>query len=311
MEKLKFKSKFKKEINDMILYEKAMNFKYSNKLNLYDLDNYFFTINKKIKNITKEEFNNYIYHFKKSTINVHKRYLIILKFCKFLIRFGCTNVFYEEVIFDNNSLFQPHIYNKDEIAKILSIIDKKQYGNKKFCYEYPVLFRLLYSTGLRISEALNIKFHDIDLNDNSINIMLSKENISRKIYFSNSMKKVILKYFKVINFENNQYLFSTTKQNALIVFKNVVKELDIKTNSIRLHDLRYSFSVTAFDKMIKQNIEPEEALLYLEKFMGHSNISSTEYYLHMTDNMKKEIIDTMKKQQPNLYPRIKDGIDYE
>lgn len=311
MEKLKFKSKFKKEINDMILYEKAMNFKYSDKLYLYDLDNYFFTINKKVKNITKEEFNNYIYNFKKSTINVHKRYLIILKFCKFLIRFGYTNVFYEEIVFDNTSLFKPYIYSEDEIAKILSIVDKKQYGNKNFRYEYPVLFRLLYSTGLRISEALNIKFNDIDLNDNSINIILSKENISRKIYFSNSMKKIMIRYFKIMKLENTQYIFTTSKQNTLIVFKNVIKELGIKTDFIRLHDLRHSFSVTAFDKMINQNIEPEEALLYLEKFMGHSNISSTEYYLHMTDNMKQEIIDTMKKQQPNLYPKIKNGIDYE
>ena len=45
--------------------------------------------------------------------------------------------------------------------------------------------------------------------------------------------------------------------------------------------------------------------------MGHSNISSTEYYLHMTDKMKKEIIDTMKIQYPDLYPKIKDGVDYE
>ena len=195
--------------------------------------------------------------------------------------------------------------------KILSIIDKRQYWNKNFYYEYPVLFRLLYSTGLRISEALNIKFNDIDLTNSSINITLSKENISRKIYFSNSMKKVITKYFKIMNFKNNQYIFTTTKQNALIVFKSVVKELGIKANSTRLHDLRHSFSVTAFEKMINENIEPEEALLCLEKFMGHSSISSTEYYLHMTDNMKKEIIDTMEKQQPNLYPKIKDDINYE
>lgn len=311
MEKLKFKSKFKKEINDMVLYEKAMNFKHSNKLYLYDLDNYFFTINKNNKTITEEDFNNYIYNFETSTINTYKRYLIILKFCKFLIRFDNTNIFYEEINFDNITLFRPYIYSEDEIIKILSIIDKKQYRNNRFSYEYPVLFRLLYSTGLRISEALNIKFNDVDLTDNSINIILSKENISRKIYFSDSMKKVLLKYFKLIKFENNQYLFSTTKQNTLIVFKNIVNELGIKVNSIRLHDLRHYFSVTAFDKMIKQNIEPEEALLYLEKFMGHSNISSTEYYLHMTDNMKKEIIDTMKNKHSDLYPKVKDDIDYE
>ena len=38
---IKFKSVFKKDINNMLLYEQAMNFKYSDKLNLYDLDNYF------------------------------------------------------------------------------------------------------------------------------------------------------------------------------------------------------------------------------------------------------------------------------
>lgn len=311
MEKLKYKSIFKNDINNMILYENAMDFKYNSKLYLYDLDNYFLSIDKKNKNITEADFNNYIYDFENSTFNVYQRYLIILKFCKFLIRFGNTNIFYEEINFENNSSFQPHIYSEDEMVKILSIIDTRKYGNKNFSYEYPVLFRLLYSTGLRISEALNIKFNDIDLNSNSIDIILSKENISRKIYFSNSMKKVIKKYFEIMNFTNDKYIFTTTKQNALIVFKSVVKELNIKSDSIRLHDLRHSFSVTSFDKMIKENIEPEEALLYLEKFMGHSNISSTEYYLHMTDNMKKEIIDTMKKYEPNMYPTIRDGVDCE
>lgn len=308
---IKYKSVFKNDIENMILYEKAMNFKHSNKLYLYDLDNYFLSINKKKKNITKEDFDNYIYNFKKSTIDIHKRYLIILKFCKFLIRFGNTNIFYEEINFDNNCLFQPHIYTEQEIAKILLAIDKRKYRNNKFSYEYPVLFRLLYSTGLRISEALNIKYNDIDLNDNSINIMLSKENISRKIYFSQSMKEVITKYFKIIDFNDNDYIFTSKEQNTLLVFKSAVKEAGVKTNSIRLHDLRHSFSTIAFDKLIKKNIEPEEALLYLEKFMGHSNISSTEYYLHMTDKMQREIINTSKTQYPDLYPKIKDGIDHE
>ena len=63
--------------------------------------------------------------------------------------------------------------------------------------------------------------------------------------------------------------------------------------------------------MIKKNIEPEEVLIYLEKFMGHSTISSTEYYLHMTENMKSEVTNTMKQYASDIYPKIKDGIDYE
>ena len=99
--------------------------------------------------------------------------------------------------------------------------------------------------------------------------------------------------------------------NREIIAKNIVKRLNIETNSIRLHDLRHSFSTIAFDKMIKKNIEPEEVLIYLEKFMGHSTISSTEYYLHMTENMKSEVTNTMKQYASDIYPKIKDGIDYE
>ncbi len=304
---IKYKSIFEEEMNNMILYEISMNFKNNNKIKLYDLDFYFIHINKKDKSITKQDFNNYIYNFSNSNLNMHKRYLIILSFCKFLLRFGNTNVFYEEINFENNSLFKPHIYTKKEMNKFFSIIDNKTFKKTNFNFEYPVLFRLLYSTGMRISEALNLKFSDIDLNDNVVNIIVSKENISRKIYISNSMKKVFMKYFQIMQFNANNYIFTTTKGNALYVFKKVVNSTNIPTNSIRLHDLRHSFAVTAFDKMIRMNIEPEEALLYLEKYLGHSSISSTEYYLHMTDNMQNEIISNMNKKFPNLYPNIKAG----
>ncbi len=308
---IKYNSIFKKEITSMLLYEKAMNFKYCNKSHLCDLDNYFISINKENKQITETEFNNYIYNYTKSNLNIYNRYLIILKFCKFLVRFGNTNIFFEEINFNNDSCFEPHIYSEDEMKKILLSIDRKTYSNKNLSYEYPVLFRLLFSTGLRISEVLNIKFKNVNLDDNSIDIMLSKENISRKIYFSNSMKKVIIKYFKLVHFDSNSPIFTTTEQNTLSVFKDVVNELNITTNSTRLHDIRHSFAVRALEQMIKNNIEPEEALLYLEKYMGHSNISSTEYYLHMTDNMKKEIINTMENKIPDLYPKIKDSVNYE
>ena len=305
---IKFKSVFKDDMSNMLLYEQAMNFKHSDKLDLYDLDNYFININKKIKGINEEDYYNYIYNYNNSNINTYKRYLIILKFCKYLIRFGNTDIFFEEIKFKDSITYQPYIYSKKEIKKIFKLIDTKTYNNSKFNFEYPVLYRLLYSTGLRISEALNIKFSDVDLSDNSINILLSKENISRKIYFSYSMKKVLKKYFELVNLKNNDYLFTTSKENAQLTFKKIAKELNIETNSIRQHDLRHTFAITSFDKLIKMNIEPEEALLYLEKYMGHSNISSAEYYLHMTNNMKKQIINTMKNYKPDLYPKVRDGI---
>ena len=90
---IKFKSVFKDDMSNMLLYEQAMNFKHSDKLDLYDLDNYFININKKIKGINEEDYYNYIYNYNNSNINTYKRYLIILKFCKYLIRFGNTDIF--------------------------------------------------------------------------------------------------------------------------------------------------------------------------------------------------------------------------
>lgn len=308
---LKYKSIFKDDINRLIMYENAMNFKNTSKIDLYDLDNYFIHIKKNKKTLTEDEFKNYIYDYKFSKLSEYKRYLIILKFSKFLIRFGNTNIFFEEIKFNNTSNFEPHIYNELEMKKILLNIDKRKYYNVNFKYVYPVLFRLLFSTGMRISEALSLKYKDIDLDDDSINIILSKENISRKIYISDSMKNVFVKFFNLMSFENDDILFKTTQVNALYVFKQVVNDVNIKANEIRVHDIRHSFAVMSLEKMIKNNIEPEEALLYLEKYMGHSNILSTEYYLHMTDNMKKDIINTMKNYMPDLYPDIKEGVDNE
>ena len=80
---LKYKSIFKDDIHDMLLYEKAMNFKRGNKIALYDLDCYFSKINKRSKNITEDEFDFYIYKYNESTLNTYQKYLIISLCCSF------------------------------------------------------------------------------------------------------------------------------------------------------------------------------------------------------------------------------------
>ena len=304
---IKYKSIFKKDIENLIMYENAMNFKSNSKLALLDLDRYFISINKSIKNITKEEYYNYIYNYDDSNYDSYKRYLTILKLSRYLIRFGNTNVFVEEVMFDNNSDFKPHIYTKTEIRKIFFKIDSMKFEKKNLNYEYPVLFRLLYSTGMRISEALKIKGKNVNLKNGEIDIILSKENISRKIYLSKTMIEVLKKYFNLMNLKNNDYIFSVSEASSLSVFKKVIKELNIKIQRIRLHDLRHTFSTMALEKLIKKNFEPKEALAYLEQYIGHYNEMSSEYYLHMTDKMMNEVLKKSKEYDSELYSEI--GVD--
>ncbi len=303
---IKYKSIFKNEMNDYIAYEKSMNFKIISTKKLKNLDMYFVKIKKNDKTITEVDFKNYIYNYS-SNLNEYEKYSILLKFSKFLIRFGNTNVFFEEIKFDNLTFYEPYIYSDLEIKKILYIIDNQEYKNKYLKNSYPVIFRLLIATGMRISEILNLKYKDIDLDNDSIDINLSKEYISRRIYISKTMKKVIIKYLKIFNFKNNDKLFNTDEHSVLKVFKKVVNTLGIKASKIRLHDLRHTMATKAYINLINKNIEPEEALLYLQIYMGHSDVPSTEYYLHMTDNMQNKIKNKMKQYSPNLFPRVGRG----
>ncbi len=303
---IKYNSIFKKEMYNYIAYEKAINLKKSSIRKLKDLDTYFVKIKKKEKSITEENFNNYIYGYS-SKLSGYEKYSIIIRFAKFLIRFGNTNIFFEEIQFDNLSYYDPYIYSDLEIKKILNIIDNQEYKEKNLKFIYPVIFRLLIATGMRISEVLNLKYKDIDLENEAIDIILSKEHISRRIYISKSMKKAIKKYLNLFHFKDNDKIFNTSEYKVLKVFKGAVNTLGIKILKIRLHDLRHTMATKAYINLINKNIEPEEALLYLKIYLGHIEISSTEYYLHMTENMQNDIKNKMKQYSPNLFPKVKEG----
>lgn len=303
---MKYNSIFKNEMHNYISYEKSMNFKNISTKKLKDLDMYFVKTKKNEKTITEDNFNDYIYSYS-SKLSEYEKYSILLRFSKFLIRFGNTNVFFEEIHFDDSSNYEPYIYSDSEINKILHIIDNQEYKNNNSKYIYPVIFRLLISTGMRISEVLNLKYKNIDLNNDSIDIILSKEHISRKIYISKSMKKTMEKYLNLFNFKDNDKLFNTSEYKVLKMFKNILNTLSIKPLKVRLHDLRHTMATKAYINLINKNIEPEEALLYLQIYMGHSTIPSTEYYLHMTDNMQNDIKNKMKQYSPDLFPKVKRG----
>ena len=91
--------------------------------------------------------------------------------------------------------FVPHIYTDDEIDRYFQAVDAYDFpGNPKNKIQLPVLFRLLYSCGLRVTETLMIRIKDVDLEEGIIRLRVTKGSKERYAVLSESMHVLLKEY---------------------------------------------------------------------------------------------------------------------
>jgi integrase/recombinase XerD len=158
------------------------------------------------------------------------------------------------------------------------------------------IFELLYSSGLRISEACNLKMSDLDLENMSIQVE-SKNGRDRLVPFGEKSLNIINKYLAksrpdILKTRNCEYLF-VSKKGSYINRKSVWRLLNlyIKRTGIKKkvtpHTLRHSFATHL--------IENHADLRSVQELLGHIDISTTQIYTHMANKSLKEV---HKKHHP-------------
>jgi len=154
------------------------------------------------------------------------------------------------------------------------------------------MLELMYSSGLRISELINLKLSNIDLELNLVKT-IGKGNKERIIpigdYATEYLKKYIYNYrLSFIKKTNNEYLFLSrngTKMSRQMFFKIIQKialEKNIKTK-FSPHTLRHSFAT--------HMLEYGADLRTIQELLGHSNISTTQIYTHVSTDKLRENYD--------------------
>lgn len=179
----------------------------------------------------------------------------------------------------------PNVLSIEEVETLLDInlLDKYSYRNK-------AMLELMYSSGLRISELINLKIHDVNLNMNNVRILGkgSKERIIPIGDYATEYVKLYLENYRNLFIKNkiNDDLFlssrgtSMTRQAFFKIIKNSAKTKGIKTD-FSPHTLRHSFAT--------HMLENGADLRTLQELLGHSDISTTQIYTHVSNNMLKEI----------------------
>lgn len=279
----KLNGPFKDIIPILVKMKKSIGYKYDN-INIYvTLDNFLYENNiTEIKN-DKEIFLTAIKNEKNENVK-SRRYSALININAVLNSLGLKEVNLENVHFNSKEKFIPKILEDKEIKKFFETIDilSKNYNSKEQNI-YQIFFRLLYSTGLRISEALNLEKRCYIRENGVLLIIKSKNYITRNVCLSDSMKKILDEYLDKINIEEKDKIFNISEKKIREFFCNVV--ITASLEPLRIHDLRHTFAVSALNKLLK-DIEENKALYMLQVFMGHTKLESTEYYLRFT---KKEI----------------------
>lgn len=186
----------------------------------------------------------------------------------------------------------PNILTIEEVDNLLNIkLDTP------FDYRNKAMLELMYSSGLRVSELINLELSDIDLNNNYVRCFGkgSKERIvpigeySSKylsIYineYRDSMKK---SYYTEKIFLNNHGK-EMTRQGFFKIIKKIAKDKDINKN-ITPHMLRHSFAT----HLLNNGAD----LRTIQEMLGHSSISTTQIYTNVTNDILKENYDLYKRR---------------
>lgn len=201
-----------------------------------------------------------------------------------------------------------HLFDDHQLMRFFDGTDHINQHKRSPNREYiaPVIFRLIYSCGLRNSEACQIKMSDIDLEKGIINIYHSKGDKDRRIFMDDSMRKLCLKFNEVYSkiLPNREYFFQPsyekkklTKYNIddffdiILKITGLDKELPIKPT---VHGLRHLFAVKSMKKCLASGEDFNNWIKYLSQYMGHQTTNETLYYLHMTESLLPEYREKMK-----------------
>ena len=211
------------------------------------------------------------------------------------------------------SSFVPYIYSHDEIVQILNEIDNRDYSNyspymSKVC---PLLFRVLYGCGLRVSEAAALKTKDVDLKNSLLRLVDTKYNSERLVAMSDSLCEACRRYFNTFHRGRFDYFFpsyasKSLRQGAIIECLRHALRANGIPEKARVHDFRHTFAVHLLNRWAKEGKDIYVCLPLLSKYIGHALVSSTERYLRLTAEVFPDVTHMFQQYYGGVIPEVAD-----
>lgn len=178
--------------------------------------------------------------------------------------------------------------------QIEALFNKNKERDDDLKYRDQAILELLYATGVRVSELVNIKISDVDMHNRTIRVF-GKGRKERIVIFSKTCQSTLVDYFNNQKEHRSIYLFENSRGEKLTSrgVQYILKEVENKARlSLGLHPhlLRHTFATHL--------LEGGADLRVIQELLGHESLSTTQIYTHITE-------ESMKNQFLASHPRAK------
>jgi integrase len=326
MSQFNYTSTLQEFIQGMIQEKQSLGYKYSGSARLlYTFDQFCVEANLEEPVITKEIAQAWIQKKPNEAIaTLRGRVCVVRQLSLYIDRLGLNTYILPKNIIPKGVAYVPYIFSNEQLAALFTKIDACQYcGEVPLRHKVlPLLFRLLYGCGLRVSEALNLKIQDVDVDAGILTIIDGKFGKDRLVPLSAQMTRQCYRYAKEVHMfsSDNDYFFpapdakAITKGNIYKNFRRFLWQAKISHGGWgkgpRLQDFRHTFSVHCLRKWVFQGKDLAAYLPILKAYLGHGSFRDTAGYLRLTAELYPDITAKMEQAFGHVIPAL-EGDDHE
>lgn len=229
------------------------------------------------------------------------RGVYIRQFALYLHRVGHADVYVLPTMLvpKKSSEFVPYVFSHEQIERLAESFDslKPRLASDITHIVHPALFRVFYGCGLRLSEATALRACDVDLENGVLRVREAKGREQRFVPMHPSLTSHLEGYVDKMGayLSDPESFFLPTRtgcrvsnQWVLTKFQKVYTQAGILRSDgtpPRVHDLRTTFAVHALERAERDGVSSSALLPKLAVVMGHRDVKTTEYYLHLTASL--------------------------
>lgn len=217
--------------------------------------------------------------------------------------------------------FVPHVYTDEEIEKYFRALDSYvSIQNRRHNIQLPVLFRIMFCCGTRMTETITIRKKDIDLDEGIIRLSETKNSKERYVVMSSSLSALMRSFADKTFYDlsDDDYIFRslyrthTSASTIAGIHHQILKHAGIPNCGSgrygkRVHDWRHTFAVRSFKQLIDYGMDMYVALPIMSAYLGHNNIYATERYLRLTISLYPYLTEKLEKSLDEIF----EDNDYE
>ena len=238
---------------------------------------------------------------KKTRANINAKATTLRIIGKYLDAIGRDAYIVPEGIVSRKTDPTPYIFTDSELTALFGAADNLLEHGRDDALIAPVLFRLIYTCGLRPNEGRELEYINVNMDTGEILVTKTKYKKERLVVMSDDMIALCRKYIEQRKIFGNgsAFFFPShdgnvyTQQRVDRLFKrcwsmaNPLISLD-ELPRVRVYDLRHRFASAVLNRWLDEKRDLYAMLPYLRAYMGHKHLSETAYYIHiLPENLVK------------------------